>query len=245
MFSSTSNGEEYEASFSSVQESQPCRQFEFHEIRTATQSFNESLLIGHGGFGKVYRGEVNNGSNLVEAAIKRLDSTSNQGAAEFWAEIDTLSMLRHLNLVTLFGYCYHEEERILVYEYMSNRTLEDHLHKLGTPLSSLQRLKICIGAGRGLHYLHMGTRTEVGVIHRDIKSSNILLHESWAVKIANFGLSKIVPKNEPSNYVNTVVKGTFGYLDPNYYLTGKLSRKSDVYAFGVVLLEVVSEACCG
>ncbi|XP_071733629.1 probable receptor-like protein kinase At5g38990 [Rutidosis leptorrhynchoides] len=219
MFFSTSNGEEYEpsSSSSSVQGSQPCRHFEFLEIQTATENFNESLVIGHGGFGKVYKGKVINGSSLDEAAIKRLDSMSDQGAAEFWAEVETLSMLRHCNLVSLLGYCNHEKEMILVYEYMPNGTLEDHLHKLRTPLSWIQRLKICIGAGRGLHYLHTGTGIEVGVIHRDVKSSNILLHESWAAKIADFGLSKIGPTNQPSTYVKTVVKGTFGYLDPDYY----------------------------
>ncbi|KAF5808126.1 putative protein kinase RLK-Pelle-RLCK-VIIa-2 family [Helianthus annuus] len=230
---------EFEPSTSSIQRSQPCRHFEFSEILIATENFDESLVIGSGGFGKVYKGNVIYGSSLVVAAIKRLDSMSNQGATEFWAEVEMLSMLRHFNLVSLFGYCNHEKEMILVYEYMPNGTLDDHLHKLCSPLSWLQRLNICIGAGRGLHYLHTGTGIDSGVIHRDVKSSNILLHESWAAKIADFGLSKVGPTNQPSTYVNTHVKGTFGYLDPNYYATGKLTRKSDVYAFGVVLLEVL------
>ncbi|KAL7592419.1 hypothetical protein Lser_V15G32595 [Lactuca serriola] len=224
---------------SSMEESQPCRVFEFHEILSATDDFDESLVIGHGGFGKVYKGNVFKGSSHVVAAIKRLDSLSSQGEAEFWAEIEMLFKFRHCNLVSLFGYCNHEKEMILVYEYMPKGTLEDHLHKLGTPLSWLQRLKICIGAGRGLDYLHTGTGIELGVIHRDIKTSNILLHESWAAKISDFGLSRIGPTNQPSTYVNTLVKGTFGYFDPNYFITGKLTRKSDVYAFGVVLLEVL------
>nr|XP_043629868.1 receptor-like protein kinase FERONIA [Erigeron canadensis] len=224
-------------------ESQPatssCRHFQFHDILSATDNFDESLVIGNGGFGKVYKGNVMVGSSYVVAAIKRLDTISNQGEAEFWAEVETLSKLRHCNLVSLIGYCNHGQEMILVYEYMSNGTLEDHLHKLGTPLSWLQRLKICIGAGRGLHYLHTGTGIESGVIHRDVKSSNILLHESWAAKISDFGLSKIGPINQPTTYVNTLIKGTFGYLDPDYYATGKLTRKSDVYAFGVVMLELL------
>ncbi|KAL8252326.1 hypothetical protein R6Q59_036019 [Mikania micrantha] len=123
---------------------------------------------------------------------------------------------------------------ILVY-----KTLNDHLHELRTPLSWLQRLNICVGAGRGLHYLHTGTGIHYGVIHRDVKSSNILLLEDRAAKISDFGLSKIGPTNQPSSYVNTLIKGTFGYLDPNYYATGKLTRKSDVYAFGVVLFQVL------
>ncbi|KAL7592418.1 probable receptor-like protein kinase At5g38990 [Lactuca sativa] len=227
------------STLSSMESSQPCRIFEFHEILSATDNFDESLVIGHGGFGKVYKGNVFKGSSHVVAAIKRLDSMSSQGEAEFWAEIEMLCKFRHCNLVSLFGYCNHEKEMILVYEYMPNGTLEDHLHKLDTGLSWLQRLKICIGAARGLDYLHTGTGIELGVIHRDIKTSNILLHESWAAKISDFGLSKIGPTNQPATYVNTLVKGTFGYLDPNYFTTGKLTRKSDVYAFGVVLLEVL------
>ncbi|KAL8252315.1 hypothetical protein R6Q59_036008 [Mikania micrantha] len=234
----TGDGKKSEpSSSSSIQQS--CRHFEFPEILIATENFDESLVIGSGGFGKVYKGNLTIETNIVVAAIKRLDSMSNQGAAEFWAEIEMLSLLRHCNLVSLIGYCNYEQEMILVYEYMPNKTLNDHLHELRTPLSWLQRLNICIGAGRGLHYLHTGTGIASGVIHRDVKSSNILLHESWAAKISDFGLSKIGQTNQPSTYVNTLIKGTFGYLDPNYYATGKLTRKSDVYAFGVVLLEVL------
>nr|XP_043634063.1 uncharacterized protein LOC122605220 isoform X2 [Erigeron canadensis] len=195
----------------------------------------------HGGFGKVYKGEVIVGASHVAAAIKRLDLMSDQGGTEFWAEVEILSKLRHSHLVSLIGYCNHEREMILVYEYMSNGTLEAHLHKLRTRLSWIDRLKICIGAARGLDYLHTGTGIEFGVIHRDVKSSNILLHESWAAKISDFGLSKIGPTNQPRTYVNTCVKGTFGYLDPNYFATGKLTRKSDVYAFGVILFEVLCQ----
>ncbi|KAF5808128.1 putative protein kinase RLK-Pelle-CrRLK1L-1 family [Helianthus annuus] len=239
MFFATGDGKVFEPYPSSTQRSQPCRNFEFSEILIATENFDQSLVIGSGGFGKVYKGNIIYGSSLLVVAIKRLDSVSNQGATEFWAEVEMLSMLCHCNLVSLIGYCNHEKEMILVYEYMPNGTLDDHLHKLSSPLSWLQRLNICIGAGRGLHYLHTGTGIEYGVIHRDVKSSNILLHESWAAKIADFGLSKVGPTNQPSTYVNTHVKGSFGYFDPNYYATGKLTRKSDVYAFGVVLLEVL------
>ncbi|KAJ0800587.1 putative protein kinase RLK-Pelle-CrRLK1L-1 family [Helianthus annuus] len=240
MFIGTNDGKKREPSTSSsAQWPQSCRQFGFPEILLATENFDESLVIGHGGFGKVYKGNFIDGSCILVAAVKRLDSMSNLGAMEFWAEIEMLSKLRHCHLVSLVGYCNYEKEMILVYEYMPNGTLEDHLHKFGTPLSWLQRLKICIGAGRGLHYLHTGTGIEFGVIHRDVKSSNILLHESWAAKISDFGLSRIGPTNQPTTYVNTLVKGTFGYLDPNYFTTGRLTRKSDVYAFGVVLLEVL------
>lgn len=217
---------------------QLCRRFSLAEIQSATQNFEDSLVIGQGGFGKVYKGQINIGTSDA-AAIKRLDSTSKQGASEFWTEIEMLSRLRHCHLVSLIGYCNDGDEMILVYDYMAGGTLDYHLHKVRTPMSWVQRLKICIGAARGLDYLHTGTGTQDGVIHRDVKTSNILLDENWAPKISDFGLSKKGPVNQPSTYVNTDVKGTFGYLDPQYYLTGKLTRKSDVYAFGVVMLEVL------
>nr|XP_043611700.1 uncharacterized protein LOC122583349 [Erigeron canadensis] len=224
---------------STAQRLQPCRIFELHEILLATENFNESFVIGKGGFGKVYKGKVTVGTSHVAVAIKRLDLISDHGATEFWAEVEMLSKLRHSHLVSLIGYCYHEREMILVYEYMPNGTLEDHLHNLRTRLSWVDRLKICIGAARGVDYLHTGTGIEFGVIHRDVKSSNILLCENWVAKISDFGLSRVGPTNQPYPYVNTIVKGTFGYLDPNYFATGKFTRKSDVYAFGVVLFEVL------
>ncbi|KAJ9547202.1 hypothetical protein OSB04_019745 [Centaurea solstitialis] len=219
---------------------QLCRQFMLSEIQVATQNFDESMVIGRGGFGKVYKGNINNGTSLLKVAIKRLDLDSNQGEVEFWVEVKMLSKLAHCHLVSLIGYCNDEQEMILVYEYMSHGSLEDHLHKRGIFLSWMRRLKICIGAARGLDYLHTGTGIKHGIIHRDVKSSNILLHNSWAAKISDFGLSKICPKDQPSTHVDTFVKGTFGYLDPNYFETGKLTRKSDVYAFGVVLFEILS-----
>ncbi|KAK1435887.1 hypothetical protein QVD17_01659 [Tagetes erecta] len=218
---------------------QTCRHFTFSEIQTATQNFDESLVIGRGGFGKVFRGTVTCGDVFLDTAIKRLESTSSQGAVEFWAEVKMLSKLRHCHLVSLIGYCNDAQEMILVYEYMPNGTLAHRLHNHQAPLTWVRRLKICIGAARGLDYLHTGTGIMHGVIHRDVKSSNILLDDNWAAKIADFGLSKIGPINQPSTYVSTLVRGTFGYLDPDYFYTGRLTRKSDVYAFGVVLFEVL------
>ncbi|KAK1416978.1 hypothetical protein QVD17_26098 [Tagetes erecta] len=218
----------------------PCRQFTFSEIEAATKNFDDSLVIGRGGFGKVYRGTITYGETLLDAAIKRLESGSNQGAVEFWAEIEMLSNLRHIHLVSLIGYCNEGQEMVLVYEYISNGTLADRLHKTRAPLTWVRRLKICIGAARGIEYLHSDIGTKPRVIHRDVKSSNILLAFDWTAKISDFGLSKIRPMNQPSTYVNTLVRGTFGYLDPDYYQTGRLTRKSDVYAFGVVLFEVLS-----
>ncbi|GJV38517.1 receptor-like protein kinase FERONIA [Tanacetum coccineum] len=173
---------------------QPSRQFTIAEIQSATNNFDDELVIGHGGFGKVYKGQISIEESSHFVAIKRLDSMSNQGAAEFKAEIEMLSKLRHCNLVSLIGYCDDNRELILVYVYMPRGTLYDHLHKVtDTPLSWIQRLKIAIGAGRGLDYLHTGFGTQHGVIHRDVKSSNILLDENWAAIISYFGLSKIGP----------------------------------------------------
>ncbi|GJS08279.1 receptor-like protein kinase FERONIA [Tanacetum coccineum] len=203
----------------------------------AINNFDETLVVGKGRSGKVYKGNVSNGSSLVVAAIKRMDSTYNQGADELWSEVEMLSTFRHCNIASLIGYCNQGEEMILVYEYIPNGSLYDHLHKLVTPLSWLQRLNICIHAGHGLHYLQTGI--EVGVIHRDIKSSNVLLDESWTAKIADLGLAMIVPRNQ--TYIESdAIKGTFGYSDPDYCYTGKQTRKSDVYASGVVLFEVLS-----
>ncbi|GJT61589.1 receptor-like protein kinase FERONIA [Tanacetum coccineum] len=220
---------------------QPSRRFTIAEIQSATNNFDDELVIGQGGFGKVYKGQISIEDYSHFVAIKRLDSMSNQGAAEFKAEIEMLSKLRHCNLVSLIGYCDDNKEMILVYVYMPRGTLYDHLHKVtATPLSWIQRLKIAIGAGRGLDYLHTGFGTQHEVIHRDVKSSNILLDENLAAMISDFGLSKIGPIDQTAYNVSVSVKGTFGYLDPEYFYTSKLTRKTDVYAFGVVLFELLS-----
>ncbi|KAJ9551324.1 hypothetical protein OSB04_015369 [Centaurea solstitialis] len=212
-----------------------------NEIRSATRDFDDELVIGEGGFGKVYKGFLRVGETIHVVAIKRLDPMSDQGAAEFKAEIEMLSELRHCHLVSLIGFCEHNKEMMLVYEYMSNGTLDHHLHKAETPLSWMQRLQIAKGAAKGLDYLHNGVGTQHGVIHRDIKSSNILLDENLAAKISDFGLSKIGPTNQLKSVVDTCsVKGTFGYMDLDYFYTRKLTVKTDVYAFGVLLFELLS-----
>ncbi|KAL8041833.1 hypothetical protein ABFX02_09G009500 [Erythranthe guttata] len=217
-----------------------CRRFSLAEIQLATRNFSDGLVIGRGGFGKVYKGLIDNGRETV--AIKRRKSGSKQGPHEFLTEIETLTELRHVNLVSLIGYCNEHGELILVYEYMAYGTLADHIYKLarhGDECPSLtwqQRLAICIGAGRGLDYLHTGH----SLIHRDVKASNILLDENFIAKVSDFGLAKNLSRTKLQSHVSTKVKGTFGYFDPNYFTTGKLTRKSDTYAFGVILLEVLS-----
>ncbi|XP_057769760.1 uncharacterized protein LOC130989709 isoform X2 [Salvia miltiorrhiza] len=215
------------------------RHFSLAEIQFATRNFNEGLVIGKGGFGKVYKGVIDEGQKTV--AAKRKKSCSSQGVREFLTEIETLSELRHINLVALIGYCREHREMILVYDYMPNGTLADHLYKNArrnrnhSPLTWKQRLNICIEAGRGLDYLHTGAR----VIHRDVKPSNILLDENFVAKVSDFGLAKPEDRNRLESHVSTGVKGTFGYIDPYYVSTQKLTKTSDTYAFGVVLLEVL------
>ncbi|KAF5789222.1 putative protein kinase RLK-Pelle-CrRLK1L-1 family [Helianthus annuus] len=218
----------------------PCRIFCLEEILYATNNFDEEHVIGEGGFGKVYKGRISGEEAGHVVAIKRLDSMSNQGELEFRAEINMLSKLRHCHLVSLIGYCDENKEMILVYDFMPNGTLYHHLHKANAPLSWVTRLNIAICAARGLDYLHSGVGTQCGVIHRDVKSSNILLDHNWAAMISDFGLSKISPTNQSNSFVDASVKGTFRYLDPEYFYTRKLTRKTDVYAFGVVLFELLS-----
>ncbi|WOH12869.1 hypothetical protein DCAR_0832378 [Daucus carota subsp. sativus] len=219
-----------------------CRRFSLAEILCATHNFDDKCLTGKGGSAKVYKGILDNGATTV--AIKRLNFTSKQaGRAVFWTEIEMLSKFRHGHLVSLVGYCDEWHEMILVFEYVPGGTLSDHLHKAFEKgyytLSWIQRLRICIGAAQGLDYLHTGTGIHQRVIHRDVKSTNILLDDKLEAKIADFGISKIVAANQGCTYISTAVRGTFGYMDPAYFSTGRLTRKSDVYAFGVVLFEVL------
>ncbi|KAJ4795968.1 Leucine-rich repeat protein kinase family protein [Rhynchospora pubera] len=209
--------------------------FTFEELKKCTGNFSENNEIGQGGYGKVYKGYLANG---VAVAIKRAEQGSMQGAQEFKNEIELLSRVHHKNLVGLVGFCYEQGEQLLVYEYISNGTLRENLvGKGGMHLDWRKRLQIALGSARGLAYLH--ELAHPPIIHRDIKSTNILLDDSLTAKVADFGLSKLLADTQ-KGHVSTQVKGTLGYLDPEYYMTQQLSEKSDVYSFGVVMLELIT-----
>ncbi|KAL5723618.1 non-specific serine/threonine protein kinase [Ranunculus cassubicifolius] len=214
--------------------------FILKEMEEATNSFHDDNLVGKGGFGRVYRGNLRSGEVV---AIKKMELPPYkvaEGEREFRVEVDILSRLNHPNLVSLIGYCADGKQRFLVYEFMHNGNLQDHLNgisevKMDWPL----RLKVALGAARGLAYLHSGSAVGIPIVHRDFKSTNILLSANFEAKISDFGLAKMMPENQEM-YVTTKVLGTFGYFDPEYTSTGKLTIQSDVYAFGVVLLELLT-----
>ncbi|KAL4581450.1 hypothetical protein LXL04_017665 [Taraxacum kok-saghyz] len=206
-------------------------------LKSATNNFSAENCIGRGGFGKVYKGELVHSKEKVVVALKRLDPRFGQGNPEFWMEILMLSLHKHENIISLLGFCDENNEKILVYEYASRRSLDAYLDH--DDLTWIRRLKICIGAARGIAYLHNPGETQQRVLHRDIKSSNILLDENWNAKIADLGLSKFGPANQRYTFLVTNTVGTLGYCDPVYIETGLLTKESDVYSFGVVLFEVL------
>ncbi|KAI9181822.1 hypothetical protein LWI28_018992 [Acer negundo] len=209
--------------------------FTYEELSVATNGFSEANVLGQGGFGYVHKGVLPNGK---EVAVKSLKVGSGQGDREFKAEVEIISRVHHRYLVSLVGYCIAGDKRLLVYEFLPNNNLAFHLHGKGRPpMDFPSRLKIALGSAKGLAYLHEDCHPRI--IHRDIKSSNILLDFIFEAKVADFGLAKLTSDNY-STHVSTRVMGTFGYLAPEYASSGKLTEKSDVFSFGVMLLELIS-----
>ncbi|XP_021748166.1 calmodulin-binding receptor-like cytoplasmic kinase 2 [Chenopodium quinoa] len=213
--------------------------FTLSQIYKATRNFSPSLRLGQGGFGTVYRGTLDDGTLVAVKRAKRNDHGKHLGT-EFQTEIQTLAQVDHLNLVRCYGYLEENNERILVVEYVPNGTLREHLDCMrGEVLSMATRLDIAIDVAHAITYLHM--YTDNPIIHRDIKSSNILLTERCRAKVADFGFARLAADRDSGcTHVSTQVKGTAGYLDPEYLQTYQLTEKSDVYSFGVLLVELMT-----
>ncbi|KZV53376.1 putative receptor-like serine/threonine-protein kinase [Dorcoceras hygrometricum] len=212
------------------------RSYSLRELQIATNQFCDENVIGEGGYGIVYRGVLPDGSVV---AVKNLLNNKSQAQKEFMVEVEAMGKVRHKNLVGLIGYCAEGAQRLLVYEYIDNGNLEQWLHgELGpvSPLTWEIRMKIATGTARGLAYLHEGL--EPKVVHRDVKSSNILLDRNWNPKISDFGLAKLLGSEK--SYVTTRVMGTFGYVSPEYASTGMLNEGNDVYSYGVLLMEIIT-----
>uniref|UniRef100_A0A0D9ZGM4 non-specific serine/threonine protein kinase n=1 Tax=Oryza glumipatula TaxID=40148 RepID=A0A0D9ZGM4_9ORYZ len=211
------------------------RRFTYEELEKFTDSFKR--LIGHGGFGNVYYGCLEDGT---EVAVKMRSESSPHGLDEFLAEVQNLTKVNHRNLVSLIGYCWEKEHLALVYEYMSSGNLSDYLRGkagLGGTLNWARRIRVMLEAAQGLDYLHKGCN--LPIIHGDVKTNNILLGRNLKAKIADFGLSKAY-HSDSQTHISATVAGSVGYIDPEYYVTGRLTERSDVYSFGIVLLEVTS-----
>lgn len=212
------------------------KQFSYNSLRSATRNFHPSNRIGGGGFGVVYKGVLRDDTHV---AVKSLSAESKQGTIEFLTEINMISSIKHPNLVQLIGCCVEDGNRILVYEFLKNNSLASAL--LGSrgknvDLDWVTRARICKGTATGLAFLH--EEAEPHIVHRDIKASNVLLDENFLPKIGDFGLAKLFPDNV--THVSTRVAGTLGYLAPEYALLGQLTKRVDVYSFGVLMLEVIS-----
>ncbi|KAH9331286.1 hypothetical protein KI387_003394, partial [Taxus chinensis] len=215
--------------------------FTLNELKTITKNFRLDYVLGEGGFGRVYKGFIDEdmkpGLKAQPVAVKVLDLEGHQGHKEWLAEVIFLGQLSHPHLVKLIGYCCEDEHRLLVYEFMAKGSLENHLfRKMSVPLSWSTRMKILLGAAKGLAFLHCA---ENPVIYRDFKTSNILLDNDYTAKLSDFGLAKGGPEGDQT-HVSTRVMGTYGYAAPEYVMTGHLTAKSDVYSFGVVLLEILT-----
>ncbi|PUZ39829.1 hypothetical protein GQ55_9G373700 [Panicum hallii var. hallii] len=209
--------------------------FSYEELAAATSGFSPANMLGQGGFGYVYKGVL--AGSGKEVAVKQLKSGSGQGEREFQAEVEIISRVHHRHLVSLVGYCIAGNQRMLVYEFVPNNTLEHHLYAKGGPVMDWPtRMKIALGSAKGLAYLHEDCHPRI--IHRDIKAANILLDNNFEAMVADFGLAKLT--TDTNTHVSTRVMGTFGYLAPEYASSGKLTDRSDVFSFGVMLLELLT-----
>ncbi|KAI3733603.1 hypothetical protein L6452_13047 [Arctium lappa] len=245
--STTSNGESNPSTPKAEDElkvGSSLRKFGFNDLKLATRNFRPESLLGEGGFGCVFKGWIEeNGTAPVKpgtgltVAVKTLNHNGLQGHKEWLAEVNYLSDLIHPNLVKLIGYCIEDDQRLLVYEFMPRGSLENHLFRRSLPLPWSIRMKIALGAAKGLAFLH--EEAERPVIYRDFKTSNILLDAEYNAKLSDFGLAKDGPEGDKT-HVSTRVMGTYGYAAPEYVMTGHLTSRSDVYSFGVVLLEILT-----
>ncbi|XP_051122378.1 proline-rich receptor-like protein kinase PERK9 isoform X2 [Andrographis paniculata] len=241
--SSPKSGQNYQSGSGSVTNHSPHEHgglgnsrswFAYEELDYATKGFSAQNLLGEGGFGSVYKGTLPDGR---EIAVKQLKIGGGQGEREFKSEVEIISRIHHRHLVSLVGYCISDERRLLVYDYLPNDTLYYHLHGEGRPVMEwTSRVKIAVGAARGIAYLHEDCNPRI--IHRDIKSSNILLDYNFDARVSDFGLAKLAM--DANSHITTRVMGTFGYMAPEYASSGKLTDKSDVFSFGVVLLELIT-----
>ncbi|XP_010518996.1 PREDICTED: L-type lectin-domain containing receptor kinase IX.1-like isoform X2 [Tarenaya hassleriana] len=210
------------------------RRFSYKELASATNNFLDERKLGEGGFGAVYRGYLNEFDMMV--AVKKFAGRSNQGMKEFITEVKIISGLRHRNLVQLIGWCHEKDEFLLVYEFMPNGSLDSHLFGKRAPLAWAVRYKVTLGLASALQYLH--EEWEQCVVHRDIKPSNIMLDSNFNVKLGDFGLARLM--DHELGPQTTGLAGTFGYMAPEYISTGRASKESDIYSYGVVTLEIVT-----
>ncbi|XP_072056190.1 PTI1-like tyrosine-protein kinase At3g15890 isoform X1 [Arachis hypogaea] len=215
------------------------RIFTYKELHAATNGFSEDNKLGEGGFGSVYWGKTSDGHECWQIAVKKLKAMNSKAEMEFAVEVEVLGRVRHKNLLGLRGYCAGNEERLIVYDYMANLSLLSHLHGQfanEVQLDWKRRMKIAIGSAEGVLYLHHDVTPHI--IHRDIKASNVLLNSDFEPLVADFGFAKLIP--EGVSHMTTRVKGTLGYLAPEYAMWGKVSESCDVYSFGILLLELVT-----